>query len=126
MLPTKATVAGVADLSKLLETTVAPGMSGRSCCGKPATSAPTVAEVPGEAEGLEEAVAVGWLVASEEVAEDGVVTSGAAGLQAASASAATATRAADPVGLRLPMTVTGTFLLVLMPDSASSLVSTSG
>jgi hypothetical protein len=58
ILPTKATVAGVADLSKLLETTVAPGMSGRSCWGKPATSAPTVAEVPGDDEGLAEAVAV--------------------------------------------------------------------
>jgi hypothetical protein len=85
-----------------------------------------VAEVPGDAEGLADAVAVGWPVAGDDVAEDGVVTPGAAGLQAASASAATATRAADPVGLRLPMTVTGTFLLVLMPDSASSLVSTSG
>jgi hypothetical protein len=85
-----------------------------------------VADVPGEADGLEDAVAVGWLVAREDVAEDGAVASGAAGLQAASASAAAVTKAADPAGLRLPMTVTGTFLLVLMPDAASSLVSTSG
>jgi hypothetical protein len=126
MLPTSATVAGVADLSKLLEITVAPGITGRSFCGKPATISPTAAEVPGDADGLADAVAADWLVACDEVAEDGVVAPGVAELQAARATAATAARAANPVGLKLPMTVTGTFLLGLMPDSASSLVSTSG
>jgi hypothetical protein len=48
------------------------------------------------------------------------------GLQAARARAAPAARVAKPAGLRFPKTVTGTFLLVLMPDSASSLVSTNG
>ena len=49
-------------LSKLLETTLAPGITGRSFCGKPATSAPTVAEVPGDAEGLGDAVVDGLAV----------------------------------------------------------------
>jgi hypothetical protein len=70
-------------------------------------------------------VEVGWLVVCDVVPEDAVVTSGPAGLQADSASAAPATKAANAAGLRFPMTVTETFLLVLMPDSASSLVSTS-
>ncbi len=63
MLPTRATVAGEEVLSKLLETTLAPGMTGSSFCGNPATSAPTVAEVPGDAEGLAGAVVAAWAVA---------------------------------------------------------------
>jgi hypothetical protein len=85
-----------------------------------------VAEVPGEELGLADAVAVGWPVAGT-VAED--VAEGAGdevGLQAASANAAPAARTARPAGVSFPMTVTGTFLLVLMPDLATSLVSTSG
>ena len=63
--------------------------------------------------------------AGEDVpADDEAATSGAAGLQAARASIAPAARAANPVGLRFFVTVTGTFLLGLMPGSASSLVST--
>lgn len=116
MLATSATVAGNADLSKLLEVTVAPGMSGRSFTGKPATTAPTVAEVPGDAEGLAVAAGVNWLVACEEVPADDAVTPGPAGLQAERAKAAPAAMAAKAAGLRFPMTVKGTFLLVLMPD----------
>jgi hypothetical protein len=83
-----------------------------------------VAEVPGDAVGLAEAVTVEVVEAGEEVAADDDVASGAAGLQAARASIAPAARAANPVGLRFFVTVTGTFLLGLMPGSASSLVST--
>ena len=45
MLPTRATVAGSVVLSKLLEMTFAPGITGRSFSGNPGTIAPTVAEV---------------------------------------------------------------------------------
>jgi hypothetical protein len=99
-------------------------MRGRSCWGKPSTTAPTVAEVLGEAEGLAEAVVVDWAVAGEEAEAVGPGVPDGVGLQAARASAAAAAKAARAAGLRFPMTVTGTFLLVLMPDSASSLVST--
>jgi hypothetical protein len=74
--------------------------------------------------GLAEAVALEGLDVGDAVPADDEVTPGAAGLQAASASIAPAASAANPVGLRLVVTVTGTFLLGLMPDSASSLVST--
>ena len=74
MLPTSAAVAGTVVLSKLLETTWAPGISGRSFCGKPGTRAPTVADVPGSAEGLGGAVV-------EDCAEaSGVDAGDAAGL----------------------------------------------
>jgi hypothetical protein len=62
---------------------------------------------------------------SEEGAlADGAVAPGTEGVQAATASMAPVAMAANPVALRFLMTVTGTFLLGLMPDSASSLVST--
>lgn len=125
-VPTSAAVAGADALSKLLDTTVAPGMRGRSCCGKPSTSAPTVAEVLGEAEGLGEAVTVDAAVAGADAEAEGSGLADGVGLQAASAIAAPAARTAAPAGLRFPKTVTGTFLLVLMPDSAFSLVSTKG
>ncbi|WP_441869951.1 hypothetical protein [Pseudarthrobacter sp. TAF60_1] len=83
-----------------------------------------MADVPGEAVGLADAVTLDELEAGEDVLADDEVTSGAAGLQAARASIAPAARAANPVGLRFFVTVTGTFLLGLMPGSASSLVST--
>jgi hypothetical protein len=122
-------VAGVDALSKLLDTTLAPGIRGRSCCGKPSTTAPTVAEVLGEAEGLAEAVAVAravaWAVSGEEAEAVGPGVPDGVGLQAARANAAAAAKAARAAGLRFPMTVTGTFLLeLMMPDSASSLVRT--
>jgi hypothetical protein len=99
-------------------------MRGRSCWGKPSTTAPTVAEVLGEAEGLAEAVVAVWAVSGEEAEAVGPGVPDGVGLQAARANAAAAAKAARAAGLRFPMTVTGTFLLVLMPDSASSLVST--
>jgi hypothetical protein len=83
-----------------------------------------VAEVLGEAEGLAEAVIVDWAVSGDEAAAVGSGVPDGVGLQAARASAAPAAKAARAVGLRFPKTVTGTFLLVLMPDSASSLDST--
>ncbi|MET3719799.1 hypothetical protein ABIB27_001646 [Arthrobacter sp. UYEF21] len=83
-----------------------------------------MADVPGEAVGLAEAVTLEGLVVGAEVPAEDAVVPGAAGLQAASASITPAANAANPVGLRLVVTVTGTFLLGLMPDSASSLVST--
>jgi hypothetical protein len=126
MLATRAAVAGAEALSKLLDTTFAPGMRGRSCCGKPSTTAPTVADVLGEAEGLGEAVMVDPAVAGVEAEAEGSGAVDGVGLQAASSKAAPAASAANPAGLRFPKTVTGTFLLVLMPDSASSLVSTNG
>ena len=123
-VPTNAAVAGVDALSKLLETTVAPGIRGRSCWGNPSTRAPTVAEVSGVAEGLGEAVMVDAEVAGADAEAEGSGLADGVGLQAASARTAPAARTAAPAGLRFPKTVTGTFLLVLMPDSASSLVST--
>lgn len=124
MLATSAAVAGVAALSKLLEMTVAPGIRGSSFSGKPSTIFPTVAEVPGDAVGLAEAVTVEVLDPGEGALADGAVAPGTEGVQAATASMAPVARAANPVAFRCLMTVTGTFLLGLMPDSASSLVST--
>jgi hypothetical protein len=117
-------VAGWEVLSKLLEITAAPGITGISVSGKPSTIFPTVADLPGDAVGLAEAVTLEALEVGEDVPVDVEVSPGAAGPQAASASNAPAASAANPVGLRLVVTVTGTFLLGLMPDSASSLVST--
>jgi hypothetical protein len=85
-----------------------------------------VAEVLGDADGLADAVIVDRVGAGEEAAELDPGAADGVGLQAARAKAAPAARAAKPAGLRFPKTVTGTFLLVLMPDSASSLVSTTG
>jgi hypothetical protein len=99
-------------------------MRGSSCWGKPSTTAPTVAEVLGEADGLGEAVRVDCVAAGADVAEVDPGASDGVGLQAASARAAPAAKAAKPAGLRFPKTVTGIFLLELMPDAASSLVST--
>jgi hypothetical protein len=110
-------------LSKLLEITVAPGITGISVSGNPCTIFPTVADVPGDAVGLADAVTLDGLEAGEDVPADDEVTSGAAGLQAARASIMPAASAANPAGLRFMVTVTGTFLLGLMPGSASSLVS---
>ena len=124
MLATSAAVAGVDVLSKLLEITVAPVIRGSSVSGNPSTIVPTVADVPGEAVGLAEAVMLALPDAGADVTEEDDATPGSAGLQAARASIAPAAIAANPVGLRLFMTVTGTVLLVLLPDSASSLVST--
>ncbi|GAB5080232.1 hypothetical protein ARTHROSP310_33770 [Arthrobacter sp. AD-310] len=119
-------MAGAAVLSKLLETTVASGIRGSNCCGKPSTTAPTVAEVLGEAEGLEEAVAVGAVLAGAVAVEEEPGSADGVGLQAARAIAAAAARTAKRAGLWFPKSVTGFFLLVLMPESASSLVSTCG
>jgi hypothetical protein len=124
MLATRAAVAGAAALSKLLEITVAPGIRGSSIVGKPSTIFPTVADVPGEEVGLAEAVTVEVLDSGGAVPAEDAAASGPAGVQAATASMAPVARAANPVALRCLMTVTGTFLLGLMPDSASSLVST--
>ncbi|MCB5275261.1 hypothetical protein BJG92_02809 [Arthrobacter sp. SO5] len=90
-----------------------------------------MADVPGSAEGLAEAVAEGL---DDALAEDGTAAAvddepegagpGAAGVQAARAAInvpAASTETAARV--RSPKTFTGTFLLVLTPDSASSLVS---
>jgi hypothetical protein len=112
MVATRAAVAGVDALSKLLDTTLAPGMSGRSCWGNPSTTAPTVADVLGEAEGLAEAVMVDCAVSGAEAEAAGSGVPEGVGLQAARANAAPAANAAKAAGLRFPMTVTGTFLLV--------------
>jgi hypothetical protein len=101
-------------------------MRGRSFSGKPGTSAPTVAEVPGEADGLAEAVTVGWPVTEAEalaVSVEAFAPGGSAGEQAERASKEPTTMTAAPAGLSFPITFTETVLLVLMPDSASSLVS---
>jgi hypothetical protein len=87
--------------------------------------APTVADVPGSAEGLAGAVAEGWVAegpgeADEEPEEAAPVL---AGVHAARASSVPAAITAAAARLRGPNTFTGTFLLVLTPDSASSLVS---
>jgi hypothetical protein len=83
-----------------------------------------VADVPGEEVGLAEAVTVEVLDSVGAAPAEDAAASGPAGVQAATASMARAAKAANPVALRFLMTVTGTFLLGLMPDSASSLVST--
>jgi hypothetical protein len=125
MFPTNAAVAGVEVLSKLLDTTFAPGITGSSFSGKPATNAPTAAVVPGEAVGLAGAVADACPVTeAEALAVPVAVAPGLAGVHAARASTAPATITAQPAGLSFPITFTGTFLLVLTPDAASSLVST--
>ncbi|BCW66586.1 hypothetical protein NicSoilB4_13490 [Arthrobacter sp. NicSoilB4] len=125
MLPTSATVAGTVVLSKLLETTFAPGITGRSFSGKPGTMAPTVAEVPGSAEGLAGAVVEGWAEegAGEADEEPEEAVPGLVGVHAAKAISVPAATTAAAARLRGPNTFTGTFLLVLTPDSASSLVS---
>ncbi|GAC1449719.1 MAG: hypothetical protein PVSMB10_02130 [Pseudarthrobacter sp.] len=111
MLATSAAVAGCLALSRLLEITVAPGITGISASGNPSTTFPTVADVPGEAVGLADAVTV---EAGEDVPADDAATLGAAGLQAARANIAPVARAANPVGLKFFVTVTGSFLLGLV------------
>jgi hypothetical protein len=87
--------------------------------------APTVADVPGSAEGLAGAVVEGWDAEgagdADEDPEEAVP--GLAGEHAARAISVPAARAAAAARLRGPNTFTGTFLLVLTPESASSLVS---
>src|SRR6478735_11169461 len=119
-VPTSAAVAGVEPLSKLLDTTVAPVMSGSSCCGKPATTAPTVADVLGDAEGLGEAVRADW---EAETDGDGWACPDGVWLHPARTSAPTAASAARPAGFKYPIAVTKTFLLVLLAEPASSLAS---
>src|SRR6478736_7888648 len=103
-VPTSAAVAGVDALSKLLDTTVAPVIRGRSCWGNPSTTAPTVADVLGDADGLGEAVRVDCVAAMEAVWEDSPWPDGA-WLHAARASTPTAASAARPAGLKFPITV---------------------
>jgi hypothetical protein len=102
-------------------------MRGRSLCGNPGTRAPTVAEVPGSAEGLGGAVV-------EDCGDEAELNVGAAavvpvpaGVQAAKASNVPAAARAAVARLRCPNTFTGIFLLVLTrgvdAESASSLVS---
>jgi hypothetical protein len=89
-------------------------MSGRSFCGKPGTRAPTVADVPGSADGLGGAVVEDCAEAAGFDADDDV--SGlpeAAGVHAAKANNAPAAAMAAAARLRCPNTFTGTFLLVL-------------
>jgi hypothetical protein len=99
-------------------------MTGISASGNPSTIFPTVADVPGDGVGLADAVTLEGLEVGDDVTADDEVTSGAEGLHAARASNVPAARTANPVGLKFFVTVTGTFLLGLMPGSASSLVST--
>ncbi|XTR52076.1 hypothetical protein ACOM2C_00300 [Pseudarthrobacter sp. So.54] len=112
-------------LSKLLETTLAPGITGRSVAGNPGTRAPTVADVPGSAEGLADAVVAGWAAEDEAEAEgeSGETAPGPAGVHAARAAIVAAATRAPAARLRCPNTFTETVLLVLTPDAASSLVS---
>src|SRR5512140_4013344 len=112
MLPTSATVAGEVVLSKLLETTFAPGITGRSFSGKPGTMAPTVAEVPGSAEGLAGAVVEAWAAvgAAEADGEPEEAVPGVAGVHAARAISVPAARTAAAARLLGPNTFTGTFL----------------
>jgi hypothetical protein len=119
--PTSAAVAGVVDLSKLLATTLAPGITGSSLAGKPATRAPTVADVPGEALGLAvavaDAVAVAGLVAAAAGEVDavaaGVAEPGACAVHADAATITAAPAASSPrrAGMSVPMTFTGGVLL---------------
>jgi hypothetical protein len=87
--------------------------------------APTVAEVPGSAEGLAGAVVEGWDAEGAGDADEEPVDAvpGLAGVHAARAISVHAAITAAAARLRGPNTFTGTFLLVLTPDSASSLVS---
>jgi hypothetical protein len=97
MLPTSAAVAGVDVLSKLLETTLAPGITGSSFSGNPATRAPTAAVVPGDADGLAGAVVVACPEAEAEAEALSVpvaLAPGSAGVHAARASIAPATTTA--------------------------------
>jgi hypothetical protein len=122
-------VAGEAFLSKLLERTEDFGMTGMSCCGKPSTSAPTVAVALGTAEG--EAATVPDAVPVEEAAADGVAgavlegvpddageaDSGATGLEV-QAEATTATLTASRARPRVvgdPGSFTGVSFLGLTP-----------
>ncbi len=99
-------------------------MTGSSFSGKPETRAPTVAVVPGDAEGLAGAVVDACSVTeAEALAVPEALAPGSAGVHAARASTAPATITAQPAGLSFPITFTETVLLVLTPDSASSLVS---
>jgi hypothetical protein len=84
-----------------------------------------VAEVPGDAEGLGGAVVDAWPVAEAEAlaVPVGSFVPGSAGVHAAMASKEPTAMTARPAGLSFPITFTETVLLVLTPDSASSLVS---
>jgi hypothetical protein len=100
-------------------------MTGRSFAGKPATSAPTAAEVPGEADGLGGAVVLAGADAEAEAeasVDEAVPGDGALHADTASNTVPAASRPRR-AGMGVPMTFTGAFLLGLMPDSASSLVS---
>jgi len=114
MLPTRATVAGTVVLSKLLDTNLAPGITGSSFCGKPGTRAPTVAEVPGCAEGLGGAVVEDCGDAADVDADDAAEAPVPAGVHAANASNVPAAAMAAAARLCCPNTFTGIFLLVLM------------
>ncbi|GLU61004.1 hypothetical protein Pure05_35150 [Paenarthrobacter ureafaciens] len=75
-MPTSATVAGEAALSKLLDRTEVLGMTGINCWGKPSTSAPTVAVALGAGAGavlLPEGVAVAEALPAEGDAETGAL-----------------------------------------------------
>ncbi len=58
MVPTRATVAGEPLFSNELDTTVAPGITGMSFCGKPEINVPTVADGAGLADAVAEALPV--------------------------------------------------------------------
>jgi hypothetical protein len=88
-------------------------MSGRSLCGKPGTRAPTVAEVPGSAEGLGGAVVEDCADAAGFAAADVAGLPETAGVQAVKAKNAPAAAMAAAARLRCPNTFTGIFLLVL-------------
>jgi hypothetical protein len=123
MLPTRATVAASPVFAKLLDITLPPPITGIRLCGKPSTSAPTVAEAPGVAsvpEGDWE-VAAGAVDDPVEVGPVLAEESGEAGLQAAKASRAPAARAARPWGWGNPKSFKG-FLRDRAPVSLSSLV----
>ena len=92
---------------------MAPGISGRSFCGKPGTRAPTVADVPGSAEGLGGAVVEDCAEASGVDAGDAAGLPVPAGVHAAKANSAPAAAMAAAARLRCPNTFTGTFLLGL-------------
>jgi hypothetical protein len=87
-------------------------MSGRSVCGKPGTNAPTVAEVPGSAEGLGGAVVEDCGETAELDVDDAAGVPVLAGVHAAKASNVPAAAMAAVARLRCPNTFTGTFLLV--------------
>src|SRR6476661_8536054 len=104
MLPTRATVAGTVVLSKLDDTTLAPGMSGSRVCGKPGTRAPTVAEVPGSADGLGGAVVEDCGDAAEVDADAAAGVPVLAGVHAAKANNVPAAAMAAVARLRCPNT----------------------